>query len=259
MGPWFPVPAVSGGSVHRFWQGIAENFASKGHKVTILSKLWVNQPSHEVLAKVEYIRCRGFTQSKFLLFNIIKDFIYSFSFANKLPDADILIVNDLCLPFFAKENNGKLIININRIPKGQLRLYPKRSQFIAASCLIKDVIEKDSTIDFSRVKVIPNPISVETFSPKFSEKRTNKIILYVGRIHPEKGLLILINAFKVIRNKFPNTFLKIVGPYGEMHGGFGKRYLNYLKNQCKGLNIEFYNAREKLDHFLGHPKMKNAV
>jgi hypothetical protein len=88
MGPWFPVPAVSGGSVHRFWQGIAENFASKGHKVTILSKLWVNQPSHEVLAKVEYIRCRGFTQSKFLLFNIIKDFIYSFSFANKLPDAD---------------------------------------------------------------------------------------------------------------------------------------------------------------------------
>jgi spore coat protein SA len=47
---------------------------------------------------------------------------------------------------------------------------------------------------------------------KPSTKETPKQVLFVGRVSPEKGLHILLDAFKKATNRHPNVRLKVVGP-----------------------------------------------
>jgi len=64
-----------------------------------------------------------------------------------------------------------------------------------------------------------------------------KIILYTGRIHPEKGIDILIESFKLLKNN--DWQLYLVGPYSVEGGGGGINYLNYLKSISIDSNIIF--------------------
>ena len=64
-------------------------------------------------------------------------------------------------------------------------------------------------------------------------------ILYVGRVHPEKGLDILVSAFRVVAAKVPRSRLKIVGPTAEAQGGGGGGWLESLKKLALGLPVEF--------------------
>lgn len=51
----------------------------------------------------------------------------------------------------------------------------------------------------------------ETHSHQTDRDRANQL-LFVGRISPEKGLHVLIDAFREVVRHYPNTELKIVGP-----------------------------------------------
>ncbi|MCX6012598.1 MAG: glycosyltransferase family 4 protein [Chloroflexi bacterium] len=69
--------------------------------------------------------------------------------------------------------------------------------------------------------IIPNGIDFDHFSMNgkpFNEYRDGKFnILFVGRIEKRKGLRYLINAYKKIKNMYPDTRLIIVGPGGLSH------------------------------------------
>lgn len=64
-------------------------------------------------------------------------------------------------------------------------------------------------------KVIPNGIDLEIFNPnrpkikKFLDDKIN--ILFLGRIEERKGLIYLLNAYKILQKKFSNLRLIIVG------------------------------------------------
>ncbi len=60
------------------------------------------------------------------------------------------------------------------------------------------------------VAIIPNGIDI----PRLIDKKSNnfKTLLFLGRIHPNKGLDMLLPAWKAIQNNFPDWNLKIVGP-----------------------------------------------
>jgi glycosyltransferase involved in cell wall biosynthesis len=73
----------------------------------------------------------------------------------------------------------------------------------------------------SNIKVIPNGINIKDFgsnSPsqilikKYPHLENKKIILFLGRIHPIKGLDLLINSFSSIAEKNKDIHLLIVGP-----------------------------------------------
>ncbi|MBD2452885.1 glycosyltransferase family 4 protein [Nostoc sp. FACHB-87] len=245
MGPWLPVPAVQGGAIPRLWQGLAEEFAKKGHQVKILCRSYPGQPDTEIINGVQYIRRGGLPQSTNITLDLIKDLFYALVTFPVLPPADILIINDFWLPVFAslRPQVGKIVINANRFPKGQYRsgLYVKTAFFAAASQIIKDSIIQEYPAATSRTKVIPNPIDTSIFSPpnrsRLAQKET--VILYVGRVHPEKGIHLLLAAFSMLSPRIPTVKLRIIGPVKENQGGGGEKYLHTLQTQSENLNVEF--------------------
>lgn len=60
------------------------------------------------------------------------------------------------------------------------------------------------------VAVIPNGIDIPEMPEK--EKSQNHTLLFLGRIHPKKGLDMLLPAWKAIQDRFPNWRLSIAGP-----------------------------------------------
>lgn len=242
-GPWLPVPALQGGAIPRIWQGLAEEFVAKGHEVTILCRSYPGQPQKEEINDVKYIRWGGFSQSTNIWWDLLKDLAYAVMISPILPEADILIINDFWLPVFAslRPKAGKVIINAARFPKGQYRLYTRVTRFAAVSKAIQEAIAQQYPPAIPRVKVIPNPIDAEIFHPSDYSRsgKKEKVILYVGRIHPEKGIHLLLDAFAILSQQISTVKLRIIGPFKEEQGGGGKQYLHILKSKAQGLNVEF--------------------
>jgi glycosyltransferase involved in cell wall biosynthesis len=80
------------------------------------------------------------------------------------------------------------------------------------------------------VAVVPNGVDVPPVPSGVPERRDGRTVLYLGRIHPKKGLDRLISAWGELENNWPNWKLRIIGPD---EGG----YLNRLKRQTKKLGL----------------------
>ncbi|NCD41764.1 MAG: glycosyltransferase [Bacteroidia bacterium] len=79
------------------------------------------------------------------------------------------------------------------------------------------------------VAVIPNGIHIPEVIPrKFHSIRT---LLFLGRIHPKKGLDMLLPAWKTVQCKFPNWQLRIVGVDSQ-------GYLDKMKEFADDLSLE---------------------
>ncbi|MEM1255553.1 MAG: glycosyltransferase family 4 protein [Cyanobacteria bacterium P01_H01_bin.21] len=262
MGPWLPVPPIQGGAVERRWQGVAEVLASRGHNVEILCKSYDGQPASEIINGVKYTRRYNFSQSKFVAVNLLKDLIYAVLLLTKIPKTDILVINDFWLPFLSSlipRRSFKTIANVARFPKGQIFLYSKIDRIIVPSAAMKKAIAAEAKTLLNQTVVVPNPINISKF--KYSSPSQNKcgkqIILYVGRVHPEKGLTLLIDAFSSISQKFPSTKLQIVGPHLEYQGGGGPHYLHSLKEKSINLNVDFTGPIFNIDELA--QKYQNAT
>jgi 1,2-diacylglycerol 3-alpha-glucosyltransferase len=90
------------------------------------------------------------------------------------------------------------------------------------------------------IYVIPTGIDTKTFKP-LKSKRNEKTILWVGRLGKEKSLDILLQAFKVLSEKYSGLKLMIVGD------GPDRKRLEELAKKL-GINTEFtgYVPNEKL-------------
>lgn len=73
----------------------------------------------------------------------------------------------------------------------------------------------------SKIEIIPNGIDMSdynnapkngTFRAKNSISKEDKIILYVGRIHRNKGIDLLVNSYSVLIKDMPDSKLVFVGP-----------------------------------------------
>jgi glycosyltransferase involved in cell wall biosynthesis len=76
-------------------------------------------------------------------------------------------------------------------------------------------------IDPKKIFIIPRGINISKyntyitdnhFRQKYNISSNAFLILYLGRIHPIKGLDILINAFSRLTKTYENTFLVVAGP-----------------------------------------------
>jgi glycosyltransferase involved in cell wall biosynthesis len=81
-------------------------------------------------------------------------------------------------------------------------------------CAVSHHIGKATSSCFSinrPYSVIHNPVDCEKFSPQAGSSRAEDVLLYVGRIHPKKGLTELMDVFNLVHAIAPQLKLRVVG------------------------------------------------
>lgn len=242
-GPWLPVPAIRGGAMQKSWHGLATEMARAGHEVTIVARSFPGQPAVETLDGVRFLRIRGFAQGKRVAWDLVKDFVYAANAVPRLPVADILVTNDFWLPAFAarlRRSAGAVVVSAGRFPKGQYRLYRRVARIVAISGAVQAAIAAEQPQLAGKTVVIPLPVAPELLADAADPTAARrKRLLYVGRVHPEKGLELLLRVFSSLGDRCPDWELEIVGPVAESEGGGGGRYLEQLRDVARGSRVEF--------------------
>lgn len=255
-GPFYGVPPAPCGAVERLWQDLAQQFAASGHDVAIVCKRGEGQSAEEQVDGVRYIRRPGQSRGKWFPLNLLKDLWYSLRLLPWMPRADVLITNAFWMPPLAgifRPGAGRIVVNVNRFPKRQMWLYRSAARFASVSTAIRKEFSVQLPSRAHLVRVFPNPIDTAVFKPPVSGSgrswtQLERTILYTGRVHPEKGLDLLLRAFRQVHQFLPNSRLKIVGPMEVNQGGGGTEYVDLLKTLAIGLPVELcgpiYDRRE---------------
>jgi glycosyltransferase involved in cell wall biosynthesis len=151
---------------------------------------------------------------------------------SELPKADVIVTNTFWLPFLLRDpKRGRVYVHVARYPKGQTRFYRNAARLQAPSQAVARAIAEEAPKLAGKIRVIPYPAPGSTIDRALSPTgEREKIILFVGRVHPEKGVHLLVEAFaEGARTVFADWKLMIVGPTDEKHGGGGASYLDDLK------------------------------
>lgn len=227
LGAFFPVPPAMGGGVEKVWFTLAPEFARRGHDVVMVSRKMPELPREETIDGVKHLRVDGFDTPRSLVWLKFLDLIYSLRTMSILSDADIIVTNTFWLPILLSgSKRGKVYVHAGRYPKGQMRFYGRAARLQAPSHPIARAIAAEAPRLAHKVAVIPYPVTRSTTTgvpPVISDR--DKIILFVGRVHPEKGVHVLVDAFgSGARAAFADWKLMIVGPTQTKLGGGGEAY-----------------------------------
>ena len=233
QGAFLPVPPLHGGAVEKLWFELGKCFVRLGHEVVHISRTYYGLPHDQLIEGVRHLRIGGFDMplNGFLL--KLYDFIYSIRALYVLPNADILVTNTfwmpiiLCLPLRRK---GLIVVSVERMPKGQMRFYQHVSLLRCCSTAVRNrVLHEQPQLEVKSI-VVPNPLpfSVKPYSPLAGKK---PIILYCGRLHPEKGIDLLLRAFVIAcQHGLVGWTLRVVGPSDIAHGGGGHAWLHSIQH-----------------------------
>jgi glycosyltransferase involved in cell wall biosynthesis len=232
LGAFFPVPPIMGGAVEKGWFALAREFARAGHEVTMISRAVPQFPLRETIDGVKHIRVPGFNSPRSLVWLKVLDLVYSLRVRRVLPAADVVVTNTFWLPMLLRSaSRGKVYVHVARYPKGQMRFYRHAARLQAPSRPIAEAIAAEVPDCRTSIEVVPypRPEARSAAEPQPISVREN-IILYVGRVHPEKGVHLLVEAFtQAPPEMFPGWKLVVVGPAESRFGGGGDEYLQRLK------------------------------
>jgi len=246
-GFFLPVPPLQGGATERSWYGLARLFAVAGHEVTLISRQWPGLPDTETADGVLHRRVRGFDHSRRLPVNLLRDLIWGRRVARALPAADVTICNTVTLPAWLprrRPSAGAVAVMIGRRPKGQMPFYGRVKRIYLPSSSIADEISSGDAR--ARLVVTGYPIDWERNARAAAQRAHPVTIGYIGRLHPEKGLEVLLAAARLLagRSDLPAWKLQIVGPAAVAAGGGGAAWLGQLKAQADvlGNRLEWSDA-----------------
>ncbi len=225
QGAFLPVPAIRGGAIEKAWHALGRSFAANGHQVTHVSRLCDGLERAESMDGVRHVRVPGTDAVKNPYLLKALELPYVLRARRVLSVADILVNHTFWGPLLLpRQKYGRIYVHLGRYPKGQLRLYGKASRLQAPSTAIADAARVELPDGKSRVTTLPYPLSGRTCDAKPIEER-KKRVLYAGRIHPEKGILELVQAWRTLPQECKNGWkLRIVGPWREEQGGGGARF-----------------------------------
>jgi len=240
-GFFLPVPPVSGGSTEKSWYNLAREFATRGHKVTMISRRWPNFPDEETTEGIRHVRLRGWDHRSSRPRNLLLDFLWSWKVFFALPVADIVVVNTVALPMWLgwlKPSAGRVVIMTGRMPKGQYRRYHAIARILAASSYVRDRVLAENPTLAPVTRVYGYPIDwrlltqTTNMAPAaLAELHPGEITLgFVGRIHEEKGLMLLADALKLVEQTpgLPPWRLLLCGPSDVARGGSGAVFRGHL-------------------------------
>lgn len=233
--PFGYIPPRGIGAVEKRWYDVGFEFIKQGHDVCFISKTDGNRKDSDTLVEhgVSYLFVKGYKRGMLFL-DLILDFIYSLKALLKMKSCDILVMNTFWTPalcgLFRKKYKIS-VYNVARMPKGQFGLYPAVDRLSCVSQAVKKVLVVQAPNLVDKIKVISNPVNTEVYSYTERDKADGMIVvMYHGRIHPEKGLDILVKAYNSLLAEYDNLALVLVGTVSKEMGGGGDEYRRYLES-----------------------------
>lgn len=261
QGPFLPIPPLKGGAVEKLWFELGKQFALLGNSVVHISRRHPDLPDVGLLAGVEHIRLPGFDMPSNIIVSLFYDLLYSFRALLALPQADILITNTFWMPILRKwfrSSTGSIVISVERMPKGQMFLYRHAQCLRCCSEPVRQRVLSEQVSLLPKAVVIPNPLPFDPASFQLSLPK-QPVFLYCGRLHPEKGLGLLIRAFaKFQLATFSEWSLRIVGPSNSAYGGGGDVWADKLKTLSYGCSSSVSWVGPLYDQHLLHCEYSKA-
>jgi glycosyltransferase involved in cell wall biosynthesis len=241
LGAFFPVPTIMGGAIEKVWSSLAKEFARRGHEVVLISRAMPQFAREEQVEGVRDLRVPGFDSPKNIVWLKFLDLIYSVRVRSMLPKADLIAPHTFWLPILLRdESRGKVYVHIGRFPKGQMRFYRHVARLQAPTADLARAVAAEAPELESKISIVPNPAPGSTRDAPVPIDQREKVILYVGRVHPEKGVHLLIEAFAGAKSALTAGWrLIVVGPTDVNLGGGGEKYLAELKRHAVGADVIF--------------------
>lgn len=226
---------------------LAGGFARRGHEIHVIGRSAGGEKERIEESGVHVLGLAGLDATGRIGIDLCKDLVYALRVLPAITRSDIVVTNSFWLPvvlFPLKRLKGRIVVHVARFPKGQMWLYRFADSIQAISGAVARAIELQCKVLHGKVSVVGYPVDTELYCPP-SEGRTARaapVVLYVGRVHPEKGLHLLIDAFRRVLGRIPSARLRIVGPVSERQGGGGERYAGKLRAAAHGLPVVFVGA-----------------
>jgi len=141
------------------------------------------------------------------------------------------LASRLRIPFIITPHGmlSNWFINNNyRSLKYKIYMYLLFNDYLQKSSLIHTLSERETDDllklcnDRNKVVEIPNGIELKNINSKENIDLKNKYLLFIGRIHPIKGLDLLLSAWIKVYNRYPNYRLIVIGNF------HNKKYKSYI-------------------------------
>jgi glycosyltransferase involved in cell wall biosynthesis len=241
LGPFKPPPPAPSGAVEKAWWSLAKAFVAAGHAVTVVGPDHPDLPRGEGWDGIAYRRLPLLGRSGRTSLDVIRDFGWSRKAKAALPEADITVTNCVWLPSLLGRRGsatrgplGVLEVHVQRFPKGQMRLYRHADSISTVSAAISEAISRERPELAARIRVVPNPVDLTVFrtTEECEARRESSppaVLLYTGRIHPEKRLDLLVEAWRRMIEEGASLRLRLVGPWETAAGGGGRALVERLE------------------------------
>lgn len=243
IGAFSSLPPAPAGAIEKVWAQLAASFAASGHEVTALCPAWEGLPAREEVDGVSYIRSSGFKRVGSTWRELALDYRYSRAMRKLLPPSDVTVCNAFWMPVLLKNRKsrfGVIDLHLQRFPKRQMFLYKKIDRISTVSNAIADAVRSQTPAVGHLLDVIPNPVDLDVYHPPAEPSdRSHLEVFFHGRIHPEKGINVLIEATRIAHDRGCRFDVAITGPHELDKGGGGDDYLRELKRLSEGLPVRF--------------------
>ncbi len=260
--PIFHERMASGVGLHVL--NISKMLKKMGHDVQVFSSNMLKEGSRETVSEskeVEGVRVRQF--DVFKIPNISSGYVPSPSMVKALLDWDADVVHAHSYSYFPtytsalvrvfKERplvltthqpptetafKSKLLMKVYNRSLGRLSLR-RADMIIAVTRLEADFLVKVAGADPNKITVIPEGVDLNLFKPKTDKLEPENIILFVGRIAQEKGLIYLIKAVPRVTKVFPSISVLIIGE----DQGIQENLMKAIENLRVGKKIHFLGPK----------------
>lgn len=236
---WRDVKNPVAGGAEVFTHEVAKRWASQGHKVTLFTAAFPNGKREELRDGVKIIRNGG----KYSVYQRAKNYYKKHSKDNY----DIVIDEINTRPFLTPKfvNNGeKILAFIHQLarefwfyetffPLNFIGYHLLEPRWLKNYIHIPTVTVSNSTkedllkLGFNKVFIVPEGISFKPLDD-LPEKEKEPALIFVGRLKRAKMPDHVLKAFKIVKEKFPNSKLWVVGN-GYLKGRLEKMVFDGIK------------------------------
>jgi glycosyltransferase involved in cell wall biosynthesis len=242
FGFFLPVPPARGGATEKIWHALGCRLAARGHEIVAFTRTWPGWPDQDTLDGVRYHRLPGHDHTTRLWQNLVLDLRWSLRVRRALAPDQIVISHNISLPWLLtrvpRRHPAPVSVVIGRMPKGQVRTYGRVDRIYATSEAVATRALLENPSVRPRIRTLRNSIDWHALQGR-AETGGPVHIGYVGRLHPEKGLDLLINAgIRLAANStLPKWKISLVGPVGITDGGGGEAFAAKLAQRASAAGL----------------------